>query len=62
MPLDERFLRETVEVWQPLSPTQLTKADAEEIATSMVGFFTALARCVKERQMREVQDGSSKTG
>ena len=60
MSLDEAFLKETIEAWQPLSAEPLTMAEAQEIAESMTGFFAALARCVKEREMREVRDGSSK--
>ena len=48
MTLDEKFLKETIEVWQPLSAEPLTMADAQEIAESMTGFFAALARCAKE--------------
>lgn len=48
MPYDERFLKHTIEVWQPLSREPLTMADAQEIAESMTGFFAALARCAAE--------------
>ena len=48
MPFNEAFLKETIEAWQPLSAEPLTMADAEEIAESMTGFFTVLARCAKE--------------
>jgi hypothetical protein len=48
MPYDKRFLRETREVWADLSPEQFTEADCHEIASSMLGFFAALARCAKE--------------
>ncbi len=48
MPFDEKFLRETIEVWSDLSPEPLTMADAQEIASSMIGLFTALARCAEE--------------
>ena len=60
MPLDEAFLKETIKVWQPLSHEPLTRADAEEIATSVLGFFAALARCAKERETEGGRDGSSK--
>lgn len=48
MPLDEAFLEDTIKAWQPLSAEPLTMADAQEIAESVVGFFSALARCAKE--------------
>ena len=48
MPFDETFLQATVKTWQPLSREPLTMADAEEIAESMTGYFSALARCTKE--------------
>jgi len=52
MPLNEALLRETIEVWQPLSREPLTMADAQEIAESMTGFFAALARCAREAGTR----------
>lgn len=52
MPFDERFLRGTIEVWQPLSVEPLTMADVQEIAESVTGFFSALARCAKEAGIR----------
>ncbi len=58
MPFDEKFLRETIEVWADLSPEPLTMADALEIAESMTGFFAALARCAKEAQSK-VDNGHS---
>ena len=55
MRLDEAFLKETIEVWQPLSTEPLTMADAREIAESMTGFFAALARCAKEAGQTSVK-------
>ncbi len=52
MPFDEAFLKETREVWQPLSATPLTEADCEEIASSMIGLFSALRRCAVEARTR----------
>ena len=52
MPLSEAFLKDTLAVWQPLSREPLTKRDTEEIATSMISFFAALARCAKEAGTR----------
>jgi len=46
--ITEEFLKDTAETWQPLSPTPLTEADCHEIAVSMIGFFSALARCARE--------------
>ena len=53
MPLDEAFLKETIEVWQPLSAEPLTLADAREIAESMTGLFAVLARCAREAEERK---------
>ena len=55
MPFDEKFLRETIEVWSDLSPEPLTMADEQEIAESMTGLFSALARCAQETKSSKHQ-------
>ena len=62
MPLGEAFLRETIEVWQPLSREPLTMTDAQEVAERMTEFFAVLARCAKERRMKEAQDDTLQDG
>jgi len=37
------FLDQTLRVWQPRSPEQLTRDDARQIADNIAGFFSVLA-------------------
>ena len=41
---ERRFLRQTVEVWQPFSPVPLSEPDAAEIFRNLTSFLDLLAR------------------
>jgi hypothetical protein len=41
---ERRFLRQTVEVWQPYSPVPLSEPDAAEIFRNLTSFLDLLAR------------------
>lgn len=59
MPFDEAFLKDTAKVWQLYSKIPLTLEDARDIADNTVGYFTTLIRWEREREMKEVSNGSS---
>jgi hypothetical protein len=44
----EEFLDQTIEVWQPHSERTLTREDAREIITNVVGFFQVLKEWDRE--------------
>jgi len=50
---EEAFLDRTIEVFQPYSPTELTREDAREIAVNVTGLFGILLQLKKARLARE---------
>jgi hypothetical protein len=44
----EAFLKRTIEVWQPYSPTPLTLEDAREITANMTALFSFLLELDKK--------------
>ncbi len=57
MKIDEAFLDRTIAVWQPLSPTPLTREDAREIIENAVGFYGTLIRWAQEAQAAKTLNG-----
>ena len=55
----EEFLDRTIEVFQPYSPTDLTREDAREIAANMTGLFGILLQLKKARLAREQAESES---
>lgn len=50
---EEAFLDRTIEVFQPYSPTALTREDARECAVNVIGLFGLLLQLKKARLTRE---------
>ncbi|RLC88205.1 MAG: hypothetical protein DRJ03_03405 [Chloroflexi bacterium] len=57
--IDNDFLDETIQVWQPLSPEPLTREDAREIIENSVGFYGTLIRWAQEASVSKKSDGGS---
>lgn len=52
--LSDEFLDETIRVWQPRCPDKkLTREDAREITTNMVGFFKVLMEWDREGKLKQ---------
>ena len=44
----EKFIRKTIETWQPYSPRKLSKKDAIEITENLTRFFDLLLEIDKQ--------------
>jgi hypothetical protein len=51
-PRSEDYLDQTIKVWQPYSKRTLTREDAQEIATNVLGFFLVLREWTREDIMQ----------
>jgi len=56
---EEAFLDRTIEVFQPYSPTELTREDDREIAANVTGLFGILLQLKKARIAREKAEAES---
>ena len=56
---EEEFLDRAIEVFQPYSPTELTREDAREITANVTGLFGILLQLKKARLARVQAEAES---
>lgn len=55
-PYSEELIQSTIETWEPVAGYKLTREDAEEILTNLLGYFGTLAGWAEAKSEGQAKD------